>query len=99
MSRLNWKDLINRNKYLKNELKIKSLKAIISNNTSDYDMKVKACYILNNKLRNTSKTKVVNWCVLTSWSKSVLRPFRLSWMKFKDLASRGFLPGIKKRNY
>ena len=99
MSRLNKKDLLNRNKYLKSELKIKLLKSIISDYNSSYISKTKASFILNKKLKTYSKTKIVNRCVLTSWSKSVLQPFRLSWMKFKELASKGMLPGVRKRNH
>lgn len=99
MTRLNKKDLNNRNRYLKNELKIWLLKSLITNTSTNPLLKVKSSYLINRKLKLSSKSKIINWCVITSRSKSVLKAFGLSWMKFKELASKGQLPGIRKRNY
>lgn len=85
--------------YLKNEAKIRFLKAIIFDAYSKFLDKSKATFILNNKCANFTKVKIVNWCIITGRAKSVLREFRLSRMELKNFASQGLLPGVKKRGF
>lgn len=85
--------------FLKNESKIWFLKAIIFDSSSIFLDKTKAVFVLNLKLNWSSRTRIVNRCIITGWSKSILRQFRLSWMELKNYAGTGFLPGIQKWSF
>lgn len=99
MKKIVFWDSTKRYNYLLSEVKIKMLKSLISDTWIQSIDWIKASYILNKKFWNFSKTKIVNWCVVTGWSNSVLWPFALSWMQFKEFAQQGLFPGIKRRNY
>jgi small subunit ribosomal protein S14 len=99
MKNINLQDFFVRMNYLKNETKIWYLKSIIFNASSFQWDKLKASYILSNKFWRFSKVRVVNRCIVTGRAKSVLRDFWLSRMEFKNYASLGLLPGLKKRNF
>lgn len=43
--------------------------------------------------------KLKNRCIITGRQRGVLRDFKISRMCFKELASKGFLPGIKKSSW
>ena len=58
--------------YLKNEAKIRFLKAIIFDSYSKFLDKTKASFILDTKCAKFSRIKIVNYCVVTGRSKSVL---------------------------
>ena len=52
------------------------------------------------KLRkNTSMLRVTNRCHLTGRPKGNLKKFMLSRIKFRELASRGLLPGVTKASW
>lgn len=92
-------DFLTRNNYLLNETKIKLLKGIIADSRIDTITKLKASFTIEKKLKKISKTKIINWCVVTGWSHSVLSMFWLSWMQFKEYSQLGLLPGVKKWNH
>ncbi len=96
MKNIFFRDFFRRMNYLKNEAKIRFLKAIIFDSYSKLLDKTKASFILSSKCAKFSWVKIINYCIVTGRSKSVLWEFRLSWMEFKNLASKGLLPGIKK---
>ena len=54
---------------------------------------------LNKMPRNSSLTRVNNRCVLTGRGRSVHRFFRLSRIKFRELASQGLLMGVCKSSW
>lgn len=43
-----------------------------------------------------SKSKIRNYCHLTGRSKGILPPFRLSRIKFRELADKGLIPGVRR---
>nr|YP_010507846.1 ribosomal protein S14 [Phytophthora capensis]UXG55962.1 ribosomal protein S14 [Phytophthora capensis] len=49
--------------------------------------------------QNSSITRIKNLCVLTGRSKSIYRLFKISRIKLRKLASKGFLPGISKYSW
>lgn len=93
------RDFLLRQNYLKTETKIWLLKSIIADTNLSFLDQVKANFLLNKKLRKNSKIKIRNRCIWTAWAKSVLFDFWLSRMQFKEFASKGFLPGIKKKSH
>ena len=49
--------------------------------------------------RNSSKTRIKNFCILTSRSKGIYKNFGISRIMFRELALLGQLPGIKKASW
>lgn len=49
--------------------------------------------------RRTSEIRVRNRCALTGRSRGYLRAFRLSRIAFRELASRGLIPGVTKSSW
>ena len=49
--------------------------------------------------RNSSSTRLQNRCVLTGRSGGVLRQFKMSRIKFRELAELSILPGVKKSSW
>lgn len=54
---------------------------------------------LNEMPRNSSLTRVRNRCVLTGRGRGVHRFFKLSRIKFRELASQGSLMGVCKSSW
>jgi len=53
--------------------------------------------ILNQKQpRNFSKTKMINYCLLTKRSKTSYKPYNLPRSIFRELLQFGIIPGYKK---
>jgi len=46
--------------------------------------------------RNGSSVRTHNRCVMTGRSKAVYNIFKISRIKFRELASSGLIPGVKK---
>jgi small subunit ribosomal protein S14 len=49
--------------------------------------------------QNSSITRIKNLCILTGRSKSIYRLFKISRIQLRNLASKGFLPGVSKYNW
>ena len=49
--------------------------------------------------KNTSLTRIKNICILTGRTRSIYRLFKISRIKFRKLASKGFLPGVAKYSW
>lgn len=98
------KDLKLRQKYLKNEYKIKIHKYVYINLMYKYKILsknykfLKTFYSNKNlkKIQKNSKTKIVRRCLHTNRTKNINRPFNLSRSVLKNLLSFGFIPGYKK---
>lgn len=94
------KDKKRRNLVHKYELKKRLLKlAILQKITIRSNNKQKFIYLLNNHPRNSSLSRVRNRCILTGRGNGVLSFFRLSRIKFRELASFGLLSGVKKSSW
>jgi small subunit ribosomal protein S14 len=49
--------------------------------------------------RNSSPVRLHNRCKLTGRSKGYIRQFGVSRISFRELASKGLIPGIKKASW
>ena len=49
--------------------------------------------------RDASPTRVVNRCEVTGRRRGYLRRFRMSRIAFRELASKGMLPGVTKSSW
>lgn len=90
------KDLLTRDKFNRNESKIRSLKILIRLKCLNY------LEVLENssKLKNlASLTKVKNRCFITSRSGSINKKLSLSRIKLREFVNNGIVPGIKKYSW
>jgi ribosomal protein S14 len=91
------KDLRYRKSFLSNELKGNVINSIINNQL--IDMGLKQQIFLFKKNISSQKARIHNRCILTGRSRSYIRFFKLSRIKFKELANKGLLMGIRKSTW
>lgn len=94
-----YKDFIRRQKVAKLELKKKNLKFLFKNNDLPLNVRLDAQSKLNSLPRNASSVRIKNYCVTSGRSKGVYYSFRLSRIKFRELALAGLLPGVRKASW
>ncbi len=93
------KDYVKRQLVAKNELKRLQYKSIIKNQKLTKEIRYKYINKLNKLNKNSSETKIRNRCILTGRSRGVYKMFKLSRIKFRELASQGMLPGVQKASW
>lgn len=71
-------------------------KAISNNLNLPLNIRLEAQEKLNKLPRNSSPIRIRNRCVLTGRPRGVLRKFKLSRIKFQELALSGNIPGVFK---
>lgn len=49
--------------------------------------------------RDASPTRLVNRCLVTGRRRAFIRRFKLSRITFRELASRGMIPGVTKSSW
>lgn len=63
-------------------------------------LKEEGDYVALSKLpRNSSKIRLHNRCSLTGRPKGYMRQFGISRITFREMASNGLIPGIKKASW
>ncbi len=63
-------------------------------------LKAEGNYVALQKLpRNSSKTRLHNRCSLTGRPKGYIRDFGISRITFREMASNGLIPGVKKASW
>lgn len=63
-------------------------------------LKAEGNYVALQKLpRNSSKTRLHNRCTITGRPKGYMRIFGLSRITFREMASAGLIPGVKKASW
>lgn len=90
------KDLLTRDKFNKNESRVRSLKILIRLKCLNY------LEVLENssRLKNlASLTKIKNRCFITSRSASINTKLSLSRIKLREFVNNGIVPGIKKYSW
>lgn len=76
-----------------------TLKAIIRNPNSTDEEREAALYKLQDLPRNSSPVRIRNRCAITGRPRGYLRKFGLSRIKFRELALRGEIPGVRKASW
>jgi small subunit ribosomal protein S14 len=79
--------------------KRQALKAIILDMTKSDEERALAVRNLNKMPKNSSKVRLRNRCRLTGRSRGYLRKFQLSRLCFREMASKGLIPGIMKASW
>lgn len=67
--------------------------------TKNQEKKLKSYEKINKLPRDSSKTRIRNFCIITQRSRGIYKDFGLSRIMFRELALTGFLPGIKKASW
>jgi small subunit ribosomal protein S14 len=75
------------------------LKKIIIDMSKGDEDRMKAVEELNKMSRNSSKVRLRNRCQLTGRARGYLRKFKLSRLCFREMASKGLIPGIVKASW
>jgi len=94
-----YSDKRKRQLYNKNELKRLICKIFLLNKNLPNELKTKRFQELSKLSRNSSITRIRNYCVLTGRTKGTLRKFKLSRISFRELASEGSLMGVFKSSW
>ena len=64
------------------------------------ELKAKGDYVGLSKLpRNASPTRLHNRCKITGRPKGYIRQFGISRIQFREMASAGLIPGVKKASW
>jgi len=85
--------------FFKFETKRRILKTLIRDFNLSKNLRFKSIQELNKIPRNSSLSRVKNRCVETARAKSNSRNFKISRITFRELASKGLLPGIIKSSW
>ena len=64
--------------------------------SEDYDVAYEANRALQNLPKNASSVRLHNRCQLTGRPKGYIRQFGISRIQFREMASAGLIPGVKK---
>jgi small subunit ribosomal protein S14 len=73
------------------------LKKII--NGDDYDAKEEAVIALQKLPPNSNPIRLHNRCKLTGRPKGYMRVFGISRINFREMSSKGLIPGVKKSSW
>jgi small subunit ribosomal protein S14 len=99
MKNLLERDKKKRNLFLRKELSRKALKYIITNTQLPLKIRWAAGLRLSKLPRHSNHVRINTRCTETFRGKSVLNPFRLSRIFFRDYARFGQITGITKRSW
>lgn len=67
--------------------------------SDDYDVAYEANRALQNLPKNASTVRLHNRCQLTGRPKGYIRQFGISRIQFREMASAGLIPGVKKASW
>ena len=75
------------------------LKKVVNDPNAEGEAKYFASVELQKLPRSSSPVRKRNRCELTGRSRGYYRKFRLSRIKFRELASQGMIPGVTKSSW
>ena len=81
-------------KYAARKAKLKKLAK-----SDDYDVAYEANRALQKLPKNASSVRLHNRCKLTGRPKGYIRQFGISRIQFREMASAGLIPGVKKASW
>ena len=67
--------------------------------SDDYDVAYEANRALQKLPKNASSVRLHNRCKLTGRPKGYIRQFGISRIQFREMASAGLIPGVKKARW
>lgn len=75
------------------------LRKILKSQTASPEEKMEARRKMDNMPRRSIGVRVVNRCRVTGRPRGYLRKFQMSRIAFRELASRGMIPGVTKSSW
>ena len=87
---------IEKNRLVKKFIVINLLSRLINNYKKEKERETFIFLLLKYKLNSNSKTKIIRRCVVTNRARSIIRPYNISRLCFKNLNKYGLIPGIQK---
>ena len=93
------RDKRKRNCYLNFFKKRENLKKLLKDREQEMPIRYKAQIDLNNLIKDSSKVRLSNRCLITGRTHSVLKIFRMSRIKIRELISSGLINGTKKSSW
>lgn len=85
--------------YERHQAQRADLKAKLRSSWDDPQARWEAQVALQKLPRNSSPTRLKNRCEVTGRSRGYMRKFGLSRITFREMASGGLLPGIRKSSW
>jgi small subunit ribosomal protein S14 len=82
-------------KYAERKAALKKAALADENGNIDYDALAK----LQKLPKNASKVRLHNRCSITGRPKGFMRQFGISRIQFREMASAGLIPGVKKASW
>lgn len=79
--------------------KRQALKEVIRNVNKPIEERLAAVDTLNKLPKNSSGVRLHNRCQFTGRARGYLRKFKLSRLCFREMASKGLIPGIVKASW
>jgi len=79
--------------------KRENLKKLLKDRDQDMSIRYKAQLELNKLSKDSSRVRLSNRCLLTGRTHSVLKSFRISRIKIRELVSIGLINGTKKSSW
>lgn len=89
-----YRDLSLRIHYIKIEPILILLNSLAYNNILPLSIRLSIFLLID--LISFSKSKIRNYCLLTGRSKGILPSFKISRIKFREIAEKGLLPGVRR---
>ena len=99
MSNLVNRDQKRRKLYNKFESKRVLFKSIIQDLSLPKQFRLETMIITSCLPRNSSKSRIRNRCIDTGRGKAIYSKFKLSRISFRELATKGLLPGVLKASW
>lgn len=75
------------------------LKAAIVNESLSFEERMEARDALNKLPKDSSQVRLRNRCVFTGRPRGVYRKFKMCRVTFREMASRGQIPGVTKASW
>ena len=82
-------------KYAERKAALKKAALADENGNIDYDALAK----LQKRPKNASRVRLHNRCSITGRPKGFMRQFGISRIQFREMASAGLIPGVKKASW
>jgi small subunit ribosomal protein S14 len=99
MTHLVERDKQKRKCYLNLFSKRENLKLLIKDQKENISIRYKSQIKLNKLIKDSSKVRLSNRCIITGRTHSVLKCFRMSRIKIRELVSMGLINGTRKSSW
>lgn len=93
------RDNYKRHMYADNEVSRKALKYLAHNTSLPMKTRLEAQLQLHQMPHYTRPTEIKNRCIESGYGRSVIKEFRVCRIKFREMALKGELPGVRSSSW